>query len=111
MGKNLSQYHFVDHKSHTNWPGIENEPLVTGQWQTTYAIAEPKAHDSDGANRQTAIITVPTVATSATVANHSVYNMNTTQCVQKPAGDKPNTNFKTAADWRRAAVKDWNQNC
>jgi hypothetical protein len=24
--KNMSQYHFVHHKSHTDWPGIEPEP-------------------------------------------------------------------------------------
>jgi hypothetical protein len=56
-------------------------------------------------DRQTAIITMPTVATGATVAHHSVHNMNTIQCVQKVAGDKSNTDFETAADYRCATYQ------
>ena len=42
---------------------------------------------------------MPTVATGATVAHHSVHNLNTKLCVQKAAGDKSNTDFETAADY------------
>jgi hypothetical protein len=34
LEKNLSQCHFVLHKSHMNWPGIEPGPLQIG-WQLT----------------------------------------------------------------------------
>jgi hypothetical protein len=30
--KNLSQFHFFDHKSHTDWPGI-NEQYWDDDWQ------------------------------------------------------------------------------
>lgn len=86
-----------------NWPGIEPGPLVTDQGLTTGATAQPEAQDNDSANRQTdrqtAITTVPTAATGATVAQHSVHNLNTKLCVQKAAGDKSNTDFETAADY------------
>jgi len=61
--------------------------------------------------KQTSITTMPTVATGATVAHHSVHYFNTKLCVQKAAADKSNTDFETPADYWHAPIKYWTHNC
>lgn len=36
--RNLSQCHFVQHTSQTDWPGINSRPLECGQFRKTYTI-------------------------------------------------------------------------
>jgi hypothetical protein len=36
LGENLPKYHFVNHKSHTTWPGIEPGKLIVSQLVKEY---------------------------------------------------------------------------
>jgi hypothetical protein len=41
FGESLSQYHFIHHKSHMTYPGIEPGPAVVSQRLTAWAMARP----------------------------------------------------------------------
>jgi hypothetical protein len=44
-GKNLSLCHFVDHKSHMDWPGIEPGPGLRGERPATNRLSHEKVYN------------------------------------------------------------------
>jgi hypothetical protein len=47
LGENLSQWHFIHHKSHMTWRGGRTRAAVVGsRWLTAWAIARPHMNES-----------------------------------------------------------------